>query len=234
MAGAKTDVVPDFSYEEALLHKAGGNQVKILGVDEAGRGPWAGPVTAGAAWINPQAVARLPAGINDSKKLTAERRASLWEAIQILAEDETCLKVATASVSAKTIDEEGILPATFSAMEQAVMKINTGDAMLHLLIDGTMAPQFNNIKQHIASKMPIIKGDQLSLSIAVAAIAAKETRDAIMKQLDAEFSGYGWQKNMGYGTKSHAEALTRQGPTQQHRLSFKPVAAVAARWGYTR
>lgn len=229
---------PDFSHERALLNGGGdlfaSPNLHVIGIDEAGRGPWAGPVTAGAAWINPDVIALLPAGIDDSKRLNPARRAALWEQLQRLAEDAAVLRVATASTAAEVIDEQGILSATFAAMEAAALGLELDDAPLHALVDGTLTPRFAALAGQGLMVTPLPKGDQRSLSIAVAAIAAKQTRDAEMIALDAEFPGYGWKDNMGYGTRDHAEALTKQGPSPQHRLSFRPVAAAASAHGYTR
>ena len=221
---------PDFSHEEALLEA--GSEL-IVGIDEAGRGPWAGPVVAGAAWINPEAVSLLPKGIDDSKKLSQAERANLWQTLLTLAEDSSRLKVATAFISASEIDEIGILPATFKAMEEAFLKLNLDKGKnLHALIDGTLKPPFSSLAEEQIT--PLKKGDSRSLSIAVAAIAAKQTRDAYMQEIDTEYCAYGWKSNMGYGTKKHAEALEQYGPCPHHRLSFKPVALVATKYSYTR
>ena len=221
---------PDFSHEVALLEA--GSEI-VVGIDEAGRGPWAGPVVAGAAWINPEAVNLLPKGIDDSKKLSPAERANLWQALLALAEDSSCLKVATAFISASKIDEIGILPATFKAMEEAYLKLNLDNSnALHVLVDGTLKPPFSSLAS--AQITPLKKGDSRSLSIAVAAIAAKQTRDAYMQKIDTEYLAYGWKSNMGYGTKKHAQALEQYGPCPHHRLSFKPVALVANKHHYTR
>ena len=232
---------PDFSLENDLLKGTGDlfDQAGccIIGVDEAGRGPWAGPVTAGAAWINPEALNMLPAGINDSKKLSASRRAELWEALQHLAGDPSCLQVAVASIEASAIDRDGLLPATFEAMENAALALTSGmeASALHLLVDGNLRQPFRNLaKVRPVQATPVVKGDKRSLSIAIAAIAAKQTRDGIMDRLDDQFPGYGWKDNKGYGTRQHADALAKQGPSPCHRLSFRPVAAVAAAHDHTR
>ena len=241
MAGkAESRRGPDFSLERELLSAPSGDLFScsvptIIGIDEAGRGPWAGPVVAGAAWINPDAVEDLPAGLDDSKKLSHQKRQDLIEALNTLAEDRDILRMATGFVSAADIDSMGILPATFTAMEMAVAGLGLGSENMALLVDGNLAPPFPNIRsKHAVSVTPIVKGDGRVLSIAVAALMAKQARDAEMQRLDIEFPGYGWASNMGYGTRDHAEALAKQGPTAQHRLSFRPVEKVAATWGYTR
>ena len=231
---------PDFSLETALLNEAPADLFAaaapvVIGIDEAGRGPWAGPVMAGAAWINPDCLDRLPRGIDDSKKLTSSRRQQLNHELQLLAEDKAALRLATAAVSAADIDAMGILPATFAAMEAAVMKLGLDDAPLALLVDGNLTPPFATIsRQQALTVTPLVKGDGRALSIAIAALAAKEARDNTMRQLDAICPGYGWACNMGYGTRDHADALAKQGPTPYHRLTFRPVAKVADARGYTR
>ena len=243
------DIRPDFTLETAILEGGGGSfpsPPMVVGIDEAGRGPWAGPVTAGAAWINPEAVGALPEGIDDSKKLSKTRRPKLWEALQRLAEDPECLRLGVASVEAEVIDAIGILPATFRAMERAAMELRkdpvSGSAFdpgfvtrLHLLVDGDRAPEMPELAGSFQTRVEtVVKGDGRSLSIAVAALAAKQTRDAIMTALDAEYPGYGWAGNMGYGAERHAEALAELGPTPQHRLSYRPVAEAAEAHGFTR
>ena len=244
--------IPDFSLEAAVLDEAARLPLPapfVVGVDEAGRGPWAGPVTAGAAWVNPEAVGLLPKGINDSKKLKPSRRAELWERLQRLAEDPECLKLGVASVGPEEIDDIGILPATFRAMEEAVLYLRletvSGGSVydrdrdfvkpLHLLVDGNLTPDMPRLTGAVQTRIDtIVKGDGRSLSIAVAALAAKQTRDGIMAALDAEHPGYGWASNMGYGAEAHRKALAELGPTPQHRLSYKPVAEAAEAHGYTR
>ena len=243
------DSRPDFSLETAILEGGDGPfppPTMVVGIDEAGRGPWAGPVTAGAAWINPGAVDALPGGINDSKKLSPSRRARIWEVLQQLAGDPECLRLGVASVGAEEIDAVGILPATFRAMERAALELRKDPVSdsafdpgfvtrLHLLVDGDRAPEMPELASSFQTRVEtVVKGDGKSLSIAVAALAAKQTRDGLMAALDAEYPGYGWASNMGYGAKNHAEALAELGPTPQHRLSYRPVAEAAEAHGFTR
>ena len=122
-------------------------------------------------------------------------------------------------------------------MENAAFALTSGmeASALHLLVDGNLRPPFRNLaKVRPVQATPVVKGDQRSLSIAIAAIAAKQTRDGIMDRLDDQFPGYGWKDNKGYGTRQHADALAKQGPSPCHRLSFRPVAAVAAAHDHTR
>ncbi|MEN9974632.1 MAG: hypothetical protein RLZZ282_638 [Verrucomicrobiota bacterium] len=198
--------MPDLSYETAL-HARG--LIHIAGVDEAGRGPLAGPVVA-AAVIVPRGFS-CP-GLDDSKKLSASKRESLY---QVLTQDpEVIWSVATAE--REEIDRLNILRATHLAMRRAVEALATRPD--HCLIDGLPVRGFPI--PHDA----IIKGDGLSLSIAAASIIAKVTRDALMREIDREFPQFGFAKHQGYGTKAHLEALRNHGPCRHHRRSFQPVA----------
>ncbi|MBO6790753.1 MAG: ribonuclease HII [Dinoroseobacter sp.] len=195
---------PDYSFETAW-HARGITQV--AGVDEVGRGPLAGPVVAAAVILDP---VRLPAGLNDSKQVSAKNRA-------LLAAELT--KIATVSIaeaSVKEIDALNIRQATFLAMRRAVEGLAIAPEAL--LIDGRDIPP--GLPCHAEA---IVKGDGRSLSIAAASIVAKEARDALMRQLDAENPGYGWAQNAGYPTKAHRDALLSLGVTPHHRRSFKPV-----------
>ncbi len=190
----------DFSRERAL----GG---VVAGVDEVGRGPLAGPVVAAAVIIHDPAA--LPAGIADSKKLTATRRAAL--AAAICERCDTAIGVA----SVAEIDSINILQATWLAMTRAVDGLNGAPG--HVLVDGNRLP-----KWHWPSTA-IVGGDGCSLSIAAASIVAKVHRDGLMVALDRAFPGYGWARNMGYGTAAHLAALQALGPSPHHRQSFAPV-----------
>ena len=195
---------PDLTYETAA--RANG-AVRIAGVDEVGRGPLAGPVTAAAVILDLEA---LPEGLNDSKKLTAKRRAAL-EA-QIMA--QTTWAVAHATV--EEIDSLNILRASHLAMERAVAALDPQPD--YLLIDGNLIPNGATLPAEA-----VVKGDGKSMSIAAASILAKEARDRIMVDLAQQFPGYGWEKNAGYPTSQHREALVKIGVTPHHRRSFKPV-----------
>ena len=195
---------PDFSFETACLAQG---FTRIAGVDEVGRGPLAGPVTAAAVVLDP---AHIPAGLNDSKRLTARRRQDVLAAIL----DSADVSVAHASVA--EIDALNILRASHLAMERAIAGLSKPPD--HVLIDGNMIPRGLTLPAQA-----IIKGDALSLSIAAASIVAKITRDAIMWDLAQQFPGYGWETNAGYPSKSHRSALQNLGVTPHHRRSFKPV-----------
>ena len=193
--------MPDFSYELAT------GFAQVAGVDEVGRGPLAGPVTAAAVILNPD---DIPAGLNDSKKLSAARREALFG--EIMSRATVC--VAHASVA--EIDDLNILRASHLAMERAVAGLSL--APQHLLIDGNLIPRGLTV-----GATAIVKGDAKSLSIAAASIVAKVTRDRLMCDLDAQFPGYGWAENAGYPTKHHLNALLNLGITPWHRRTFKPV-----------
>ena len=180
---------------------------RIAGVDEVGRGPLAGPVTAAAVILDP---ARLPQGLADSKVLTAARREALFDQLM----DMAIVSVAHATVA--EIDTLNILRASHLAMERAVAGL--GVAPDHILVDGNLIP---NALQGAATA--IVKGDAKSLSIAAASIVAKVTRDRLMVDLGSQFPGYGWAENAGYPTKQHLAALLNLGVTPWHRRSFKPV-----------
>ena len=178
----------------------------IAGVDEAGRGPLAGPVVAAAVILCPEGIA----GLDDSKKLSAKRRAEL-EAL-ILAR---CI-VGIGMASVEEIDRINILQATFLAMTRAVEALPQSPA--HVLVDGNRLPKWSY------SAEAIIGGDALHPCISAASIIAKEHRDRIMVAADSEYPGYGWASNKGYGAAVHMAALREKGPTPLHRRSFAPVA----------
>ncbi len=195
-------MIPDFLHEtEALANGA----LRVVGVDEVGRGPLAGPVTACAVRLEP---ARIPAGLRDSKLLTAARREALFAEILAVAE------VSVAHASVEEIDSLNILRASHLAMERAVEGLKAD----HALIDGNLIPRGLG-----CAATAIVKGDARCLSIAAASIVAKVTRDRIMVDLAQQHPGYGWEANAGYPTKVHLEALRNLGVTPWHRRSFKPV-----------
>ncbi|WP_029375552.1 ribonuclease HII [Oceanicola sp. S124] len=201
---------PDFTLEEALM--ARGARL-IAGVDEVGRGPLAGPVTAAAVVLDPAAI---PEGVNDSKKLGAKRRRILQEALSASAH------VAVAHASVEEIDEINILQASHLAMLRALAALPVRPD--HVLIDGNRIPKGLNLPA-----TAVVKGDAKSLSIAAASIMAKIARDAIMEDLAQQFPGYGWEGNAGYPTKAHKSALQDLGVTPHHRRSFAPVRNILCR-----
>lgn len=183
----------------------------VAGIDEAGRGPLAGPVVAAAVILNP---ANIPAGLADSKTLTEKRREAL--APQIF----DCAQVGVGIASVDEIDDINILWATMLAMQRAAEALPTQPDLC--LIDGNRAPDLSCPSQ------TIVKGDAKSLSIAAASIIAKTTRDAMMRDLAGKFPQFGWEKNKGYGAATHIEAIKRFGPTPHHRKTFAPVSAMTS------
>ncbi len=179
----------------------------VCGIDEAGRGPWAGPVSAAAVILDRN---NIPQGLNDSKKLTEAKREALFP--QIIASSD----VGIGFVSAQEIDKINILQATFLAMQRAVANLKSKPTLA--LIDGNRAPKL------FCATQTIIGGDAKSLSIAAASIIAKVARDRLMVELDTQFPYYGFARHKGYGTAVHAMALAQHGPCTEHRRSFKPIA----------
>jgi ribonuclease HII len=191
---------PDFSFERQCYGP-------VCGVDEAGRGPLAGPVVAAAVILTP---ARIPEGLNDSKALSSKQRELLLNMI------EKNAIIGIGISEPEEIDRINILGATLIAMKRAVLALPELPDMA--LIDGNKCPDLP------CEAQTIVKGDSRSLSIAAASIVAKVTRDSLMVEADARFPGYGLAGHKGYPTKSHIEALKRLGATPIHRRSFKPVS----------
>lgn len=199
--------MPDFSFENE-------HNGLVCGIDEAGRGPWAGPVTAGAVIFNQATLSpTLAESLNDSKKLSASKREALIDQIKA----QSIWAVGEASV--EEIDELNILNATYLAMTRALQGLS--QVPDYALIDGNRMPPELGVPGE-----PIIKGDGLSCSIAAASIIAKVTRDRHMAKLAIDFPGYGWEKNAGYGVKRHQEGLAKLGVTPHHRKSFKPIKKI--------
>ncbi len=202
--------IPDFSHEDGLI--AAGARI-VAGVDEVGRGPLAGPVTAAAVILDPS---NIPDGLNDSKALSAKRREALLEELQGVAQ----IGLGWASVS--EIDALNIRNAAFLAMRRAVEALVT--APDHALVDGNVCPP-----DLPCAASPLVKGDARSLSIAAASIVAKVARDQVMAELDVAHPGYGWAQNAGYPTQAHRDALQHLGVTPHHRRSFAPVYQMLCR-----
>lgn len=182
----------------------------MAGVDEAGRGPLAGPVVACAVILDCR---KVPQGIDDSKRLSAVRRERLYNEIR-----SSAVAVGIGVVSAEVIDANNILRATLQAMAEAVGHLDVAPDCV--LVDGRSVPCLD---------MPVvalIDGDARCLSVAAASIVAKVTRDRIMREADKVYPHYLFGRNKGYGTRGHLEALRRYGPTRFHRFSFEPVAAL--------
>ena len=189
-----------------LERHAGWPHRKIAGVDEAGRGCWAGPVVA-AAVILPESFDWD--GLNDSKKLNAEQRARLY--VRIRQDAATGLGIATAA----EIDASNILVASLCAMARAVAELR--QAPDHILVDGNRLPDWSH------SAEAVIGGDARAPSIAAASIIAKHARDEMMAALDAQYPGYHWAQNKGYGVPAHRAGLAAQGVSPEHRRTFAPI-----------
>lgn len=200
---------PTLDLETVLIQRVNGH---VCGVDEAGRGPWAGPVSAAAVILNPD---DLPPGIDDSKALTENRRALLEPEIKARA---VAWGVGFASV--EEIDELNILHATGLAMRRAVEALSVQPVAA--LVDG-------NYRFKLPCEIQtVVKGDSLSLSIAAASILAKTARDRLMIELDAEHPGYGFASHKGYNAPSHTAGLKVLGPCSAHRRSWAPIKALLA------
>ncbi|GAA5493850.1 ribonuclease HII [Rubritalea halochordaticola] len=201
--------MPDFEHELVAMGK--GHQV-IAGVDEAGRGPLAGPVSA-AAVILPEGFTHPL--LDDSKKLSEKKREQIYEDLMA----DKSIRWGHCYAEVEEIDEINILKATHAAMARAVKAL--GEPGVYCLIDGLAVPNFP------FGSEGLVKGDGKSLSIAAASIIAKVSRDRKMLEYAQEFPEYGFEKHKGYGTKAHLEALQNHGPTRIHRRSFAPVAQLS-------
>lgn len=203
---------PHLAYEQALWARGFD---ALAGVDEAGRGAWAGPVVA-AAVVFPARLSGIPAPllpVRDSKLLSSQQRERCFPAICAQA-----LAWGVGIVSAAEIDADGILPCTRRAMHLALRQLSVSPQ--HLLIDALRLPDWSLPQQ------AIIRGDRVCLSIAAASILAKVTRDRLMRSLDASWPGYGLAVHKGYGTAAHREALQTKGPSPEHRRSYAPIRAL--------
>ena len=211
----KINKLRQFRFELALVEQG---FVRIAGVDEAGRGPLAGPVFAGAVVFPPRWITEgLPKslqGINDSKQLTPAEREELFADLT----SQPDLDFAVAQVEALVIDQINILQATHRAMSLALARLQHPPQ--HVLIDGLA------VKSITFPSTPLVKGDALSYSIGAASILAKVSRDRLMSELDRQFPGYGFAEHKGYGTPSHMAAIKQLGPCPIHRQSFAPFRPV--------
>ena len=185
----------------------------VAGIDEVGRGPWAGPVVAAAVILDPASLPDdLTGTIDDSKKLSAAKRED------IAARLCHCARIGIGAATISEIGTLNILGATFRAMERAVTALGIVPDMA--LVDGNRAPAL------CCPVRTVIKGDSISLSIAAASIVAKVTRDRIMTRLAIRYPDFGWERNAGYGTAQHRAALERVGVTPHHRKTYAPIAAL--------
>lgn len=195
---------PNQKYENKL-HKQG--YIYIAGLDEVGRGSWAGPLVSGAVIFHPNTKVK---NIKDSKLLSAQKREQMFLYIT-----KNCLTWSVGVVSPQEIDEIGILPANRLAFERSVKRLNLKPD--YLLIDG-----LRNLDSSIHNEF-IIKGDQKILSIAAASIVAKVVRDFILRDLHKYYPEYNFYQHKGYGTRKHFDALKKYGPCEIHRFSYKPI-----------
>lgn len=201
--------MPDFSLEHTLVARFGG---PVAGVDEVGRGPWAGPVVTAAVVLAADCPAAVLAGIRDSKALSAARRQALAEVLPLHA------AIGIGAASAAEIDRLNVLAATMLAMQRAVAALPTAPAAV--LVDGNRLPDLP------CPAETAVKGDSASLSIAAASIIAKVARDRLMTRLACRYPAYAWERNAGYGTRAHRDGLAAAGVSPHHRRSFAPVRAL--------
>ncbi len=193
---------------DLVLERAAGG--RVAGIDEAGRGPWAGPVVAAAVVLDPSRMPpALAAEIDDSKKLSPARRRALAAALA------DCADIGIGAASVDEITRHNILQATFRAMRRALDAL--AEAPDCALVDGNRLPELPCPAQ------AVVGGDGLSLSIAAASIIAKVTRDRCMARLAERYPGFGWERNAGYGTAEHRGALAGLGVTPHHRKSYAPI-----------
>ena len=201
--------MPDFTLEDEI-------KGQVAGIDEAGRGPWVGPVVAGCAVFLTQNVnPYLLENLNDSKKISKTKRQKLYDALLEEKQKGTML-LGIGLATAQEIDELNILNATFLAMKRALE--NSASTPTEVLVDGNREPKNFNLKTRA-----IIKGDAKSYSISAASILAKVYRDNLMEEMEKKYPGYGFEKNAGYGTKAHIEGLKTLGITPEHRKSYAPI-----------
>ncbi|WP_185804178.1 ribonuclease HII [Pontivivens nitratireducens] len=204
-------VFPDPEFEARFAHFG-----PVCGVDEVGRGPWAGPVVTAAVILGPDA----PEGLRDSKTLSLRQRNAFFDAIM-----SSC-QVAIGRADLREIEELNILQASLVAMSRAVSALKTCPAIA--LIDGNKLP-----RDLPCRGLPVVKGDAQSRAIAAASIVAKVTRDREMVALAQQFPGYAWETNMGYGTKAHRDGLSRYGVTPHHRRGFAPIHKILVQQNYS-
>ena len=204
--------MPNFSIEEEI-------NSPVIGLDEVGRGPLAGPViSCGCHFKNYTIINDLKDFIGDSKKLSAKKRELSFKFLQNL-KKENIIDFHLGIANVEEIDNLNILEATKLSMKRVIDKFNLKNAQL--IIDGNFSLNYKSYKEQ-----SVTKGDNKSLSIAAASIIAKVHRDRLMKKLSIKFQDFGWEKNAGYGTKKHIENIHRFGPTIHHRKTFEPIKSL--------
>ena len=225
----------DFDIESKSFHK----NIIMIGLDEAGRGSWAGPIVATACWIQAEKHKLLHSDINDSKKLTSKKRKEIILSLNNL------VKYSASISNQKEIDFYGLTFANTMAMKRSIFcllknlskTIDIENYEIHLYVDGKYKPNFsdfdislkNKLKLKGISVIPLVRGDSKSKTISLASIIAKETRDSIMKNYALQFPFYCFEQNFGYGTLKHREAILKYGITTLHRKSFKPISTICSK-----
>lgn len=213
MLGRK--ILPDLLLEKQAKKNG---YLTVAGLDEAGRGSWAGPVVAGAVILDVEQMdPYILAELNDSKKLSETKRLACFDKLP------SCATIAIGIATVDEIDKLNILRASLLAMERALLKLLIKPD--YALVDGNILPELPCLGE------PVIKGDNRSYSISAASIVAKVTRDRIMKNLAKKYVEYGWETNVGYGTTHHQRALFEHGVTEYHRKSFRPVNKILSQTG---
>ena len=216
------------------------NNIKMIGVDEAGRGSWAGPLVAAACWIDFNNYKSLHPDINDSKKLKSKKRKEIIHSLN------KSIKYSTGISTEKEIDLYGLTFANSLAMKRSIFCLIQSFKnfpkdqidLFHIYIDGKYKPDFSKVEiTSVEQKkitltcnhlVPLIKGDSKSKTIALASIIAKETRDSIMRNYSSMYPSYHLEKNFGYGTYMHKNAILKHGISKLHRKSFKPIATICS------
>ena len=216
---------------ESACHK---NNIKMIGVDEAGRGSWAGPLVATACWIDFSNYKLLHSDVNDSKKLKSKKRKEIIYSIN------KSIKYSTGISSEREIDTYGLTFANSLAMKRSIFSLIQSfkdyEDIIHIYIDGKYKPDFSvieitsveqkKLKLPYSNISPLVEGDSKSKTIALASIIAKETRDSIMRNYSYMYPYYHLENNFGYGTYMHKKAILRYGISKLHRKSFKPISTI--------
>ena len=227
--------MPSFNLESASSRE----NLIMIGVDEAGRGSWAGPLVAASCWIDFEHHHLLNLGINDSKKLTHLKRKQIFNSIGNL------VKYSTGVSTEREIDNYGLTFANVIAMKRSIFSLvriinsssNNNFKKYIIYVDGKYKPDFNKVDDHLGDNklnikfknvIPLVKGDSISKTIALASIIAKETRDSIMRHYSRIYPKYSFDNHFGYGTAKHQEELLKYGVLAFHRKSFKPISTICS------
>ena len=225
--------MPSFNLENVSFEK----NLIMIGVDEAGRGSWAGPLVAASCWIDFQQHEKLSSDINDSKKLTHLKRKQIFKSISNL------VKYSTGIATEREIDLYGLTFANTIAMKRSIFSLITTINSSHInifdkymiYVDGKYMPDLNRVDNNLGknklnlkplSVIPLVKGDTISMTVALASIIAKETRDSIMRHYSLIHTNYSFDSHYGYGTAKHREEISKYGVLSLHRKSFKPVSTI--------